>query len=209
MSRTVDLFECSHQLETIDMPDADVRFTHRFYRPPQSDHLRETLLSETSWRHEKITIFGRQCWQPRLMSWHGDPESRYSYSGLTLAPNAWTPTLSRIRQDIEEATGHRFNSVLLNLYRNERDSMGWHSDDEPELGPDPVIASLSLGETRTFRFKHKTNAAQKPISLDLTDGSLLLMAGTTQRHWLHGIGKETRSKAPRINLTFRNIRQLR
>ena len=205
MSNIPDLFNTSGLLETLVMPDADVRFMRNFYAPPLSRQTMTVLLNETAWRQEKINLWGRQHWQPRLSAWHGDPSAHYSYSGITLLPQPWTDTLQKIKHDIEAVTGVGFNSVLLNLYRNEHDSMGWHSDDERELGTEPVIASLSLGETRTFKFKHKTRHEQKPLAIDLTDGSLLIMAGATQEFWLHGIGKERRYKGRRINLTFRNI----
>ena len=205
MNDTLDLFGASGGFETRAMPDADVRFMRHFYVPPLSRQYLAALLEETAWRQEKITLWGRQHWQPRLTAWHGDPGTDYSYSGITLLPQPWTALLQKIRCDIEAVTGTRFNSVLLNLYRNEHDSMGWHSDDERELGTAPVIASLSLGETRTFKFRHKTRREQKPLAIDLTDGSLLIMAGATQQFWLHGIDKVRQSKGRRINLTFRNI----
>jgi alkylated DNA repair dioxygenase AlkB len=151
-------------------------------------------------------LWNKEHLQPRLSAWHGDAGARYSYSGVMLEPHRWTDTLLRIKEDVEHATGQRFNSVLLNLYRNEGDSVGWHSDNETELGSRPVIASLSLGETRRFKLRHKTRKDQKTISLALTDGSLLVMSGTTQKFWRHAIDKEREPKDARINLTFRNIR---
>ena len=205
MDGTLSLFDAIPALDTIPMIDADVKFIRTFYRGPESRLLMDALLQEIAWRQETIVLWGKRYLQPRLSAWYGDPDSRYRYSGMTLQPQAWTETLQRIRANIEHATGQRYNSVLLNLYRNENDSMGWHSDDEPELGPAPVIASLSLGETRSFRFRHRTRKDQKRISMELTDGSLLLMAGSTQRCWQHAIDKEKRACGPRINLTFRKI----
>jgi alkylated DNA repair dioxygenase AlkB len=202
---TLELFDAQRAFEALRMTDAEVRYIREFYAPPLSRHYLDSLMYETPWRQEKISVWGKQHLQPRLTAWYGDPGTDYAYSGIVLATQSWTPTLRRIKSDIEAATGYCFNSVLLNLYRNEFDSVGWHSDDEPELGNAPVIASLSLGETRTFKFRHKTSSAQKPVSIALTDGCLLLMAGTTQRYWQHGIDKERRHKGPRINLTFRSI----
>jgi alkylated DNA repair dioxygenase AlkB len=201
-----DLFGASRQLEPLAVPDADLRFMHGFYPPDECAALLAALLEQTPWRQERIEVWGKVHDQPRLTSWHGDPGTDYTYSGVTLATCPWTPLLSRLRRDIEEATGHRYNSVLLNLYRNQHDGVGWHSDDERELGRLPVIASLSLGETRSFRLRHRERR-HAPVSIALTDGSLLLMAGATQRNWQHAIPKERRDKGPRINLTFRHIAQ--
>lgn len=205
MNDTLALFGDSSALEPMPMPDADVAFMPGFYRSPLTHELRNRLREEIPWQQQTIVIAGRERLQPRLSAWHGDPGSVYSYSGTRFEPHAWTATLLRIKADIEQATGHRFNSVLLNLYRNERDSMGWHSDNEPELGARPVIASLSLGTTRRFRFRHKNRKDQHAVSLPLNDGSLLVMAGMTQRFWRHAVERESEPKGERINLTFRNI----
>lgn len=208
MNDTLRLFD-DMAFEPIPLPDADVRFMPAFYRKPLSGQYMQALLDEVAWRQEKIVIAGQEHLQPRLSAWYGDAGSSYVYSGLKLEPHAWTVTLLRIREDIEVATGHRFNSVLVNLYRNEQDSVGWHSDDERVLGENPVIASLSLGETRVFKLKHKTKKDQKAVSMELADGSLLVMAGTTQTFWRHAVNKERAAKGPRINLTFRNVLSLK
>jgi alkylated DNA repair dioxygenase AlkB len=166
------------------------------------ERILQLLIAETAWRIEHITLWGKTHPQPRLTAWYGD--ASYRYSGMTLHPLPFTPLQLAIRQAVEHATGRRFNSVLLNYYRDENDSMGFHSDDETELGPDPAIASVSFGAPRTFILKHKR--LPKTIKLALGDGSLLLMAGTLQRHWRHGINKERTARGPRINLTFRHIR---
>jgi alkylated DNA repair dioxygenase AlkB len=201
------LFDAPGGWESIPVPDADLRVLPGFYRKPQTDAFMQRLLDETPWQQETITLWGKQHLQPRLSAWYGDPGSGYSYSGVVLAPHLWTETLACIKADVEAATGNRFNSVLLNLYRNENDSVGWHSDAEPELGSCPVIASLSLGEMRTFRLRHRLRKDLKPVLLDLTDGSLLLMAGKTQHCWQHAVMKERLPHGPRINLTFRMIVQ--
>jgi alkylated DNA repair dioxygenase AlkB len=140
-----------------------------------------------------------------LIAWYGDRGSTYTYSGITLTPLCWTELLLDIKRRVEVVAQASFNSVLLNYYRDNRDSMGFHSDDEPELGDRPAIASLSLGEERTLILKHKLNKLFKPMRLRLASGSLLLMKGQTQTCWKHGIAKETRRCGPRVNLTFRRI----
>ncbi|UYZ58528.1 alpha-ketoglutarate-dependent dioxygenase AlkB family protein [Hymenobacter latericus] len=189
------------------MPRADVRFNARFLPPADADALLRELTDGIAWRQEPIRLFGREVLQPRLIAWHGDAGAAYRYSGLQLQPAALTPTLHALRLRLQQATGATYNSVLLNLYRHGQDSMGWHADDEPELGPAPVIASLSLGATRRFRFRRRPNASFEaaPVSLDLPHGSLLLMQGPTQHNWQHALPKTARPVGPRINLTFRNI----
>lgn len=199
------LFESSYALEEITLADAELGFAEQFYSHEAADELFTILLNEIEWRQETIQVWGKSHLQPRLTAWHADPGTEYSYSGINLQAKNWTPTLLKIKDDIGVATGRQFNSVLLNLYRDQSDSMGWHSDDEPELGKNPVIASLSLGATRSFKLKHKTRSDQKILSIALAHGSLLLMAGSTQHHWLHGIAKQSQTIAPRINLTFRQI----
>ena len=200
-----DLFDDAVGLQPIPLPDGAMRCQRGFYRKPESAVLFTRLMEETDWRQETITLWGKAHLQPRLSAWYGDEGRGYSYSGVVLQPLPWTGTLLRIKADIEQATQCRFNSVLLNLYRNEHDSVGWHSDAEPELGPSPVIASLSLGETRSFRLRHRQRKDLKPLAIDLDDGSLLLMEGTTQHYWQHCVPKESGTRAPRINLTFRTI----
>jgi len=205
MNESLPLFDRPGGFEEIPMADADVRLMPALYRKPLSEQYLVRLLDEIAWRQEKIVLWGKEHMQPRLSAWYGDANSRYSYSGVALTPLPWTDTLTCIKEDIERASGHRFNSVLLNLYRDENDSVGWHSDAEPELGKMPVIASLSLGATRTFRLRHRTRKDLKPVSIELSDGSLLLMAGTTQRFWQHAVPKERTACSRRINLTFRTI----
>jgi alkylated DNA repair dioxygenase AlkB len=205
---TLDLFsefDDGRELESIAVIDADIRFARSFYSVAQADLYFDILLKETPWRQDAIEVWGKSHLQPRLTAWYGDPGAQYAYSGIKLQPLAWTTSLLAIKKDVEERSVCRFNSVLINLYRNEQDSVGWHSDDEAELGRDPVIGSLSLGETRTFKMRHKKNKRGKQLAIDLTHGSFLLMAGPTQRCWVHAIDKERTPKQPRINLTFRSI----
>lgn len=166
-----------------------------------NDAVLARLIGETGWRAESITLWGRQFLQPRLSAWQG--EKRYTYSGLTLAPQPFSALVLDIRHAVQQATGRQFNSVLLNYYRDGRDSMGLHSDDEAELGPEPAIASVSFGATRTFILRHKRS--KQTVRLDLDSGSLLFMSGGTQKNWVHGINKTSRPVGPRVNLTFRYI----
>lgn len=205
---TTDLFDADPRgLETLSLVDATIRFQHDFYAAPFCQAAMADLQADIPWQHAQITVFGKRCWQPRLVALAGDDGIRYTYSGLTLPTMPWTPLLQQIREDVQQASGHRFNSVLMNLYRNQHDSMGWHSDDEAALGPEPVIASLSFGATREFKLKHKTRADLKIVRLALTQGSLLLMAGSTQRCWKHAVEKTSTETGARINLTFRHSLQ--
>ena len=165
------------------------------------ESLLTTLTSELEWEQRHLVMFGKEVAEPRLSAWYGDEE--YTYSGITLAPRPMTPTLDRLRRLCEDRAGSRFNSVLANLYRNGHDSMGWHADDEPELGPEPVIASLSLGCTRRFRFRHRRD--REIVEHDLTGGSLLVMGGACQSAWMHAVPKQSRVTDARLNLTFRRI----
>lgn len=201
----LNLFDSRSELEKLQLPDADIGFILNFYDSATAKRHFDALLQEVPWRQDSIRIAGMERLQPRLTAWYGDAATHYTYSGLKLAPLPWSPLLSLIRSEVENACGRRFNSVLLNLYRNERDSVGWHSDDEPELGMAPFIASLSLGETRRFKLKHKHRKDAKTTAFDLEHGSLLLMGGATQENWLHAVEKESTVRNPRINLTFRTI----
>jgi alkylated DNA repair dioxygenase AlkB len=194
------------QLEHVPIQDAEVYCLRQLPLAEPADATMRHLIDETPWQAEKIVVWGKTFPQPRLIAWYGESGRDYTYSGIHLNPLPWTPRLLKIKARVEAVAGDAFNSVLLNYYRDHRDSMGLHSDDEPELGERPIIASLSLGEERTFILKHKSRAELKPVRLRLASGSLLLMKGETQRYWKHGIDKESRPCGPRINLTFRRIR---
>ena len=185
------------------MDDADVSYQSGWLTEAHSDALFEELKDSLAWRQDSITLFGKSHLVPRLQAWYGEPEAAYQYSGIPLEPLAWTSALRKLKQKSEMTAGAQFNSVLANWYRHGQDSMGMHSDDEVQLGPTPVIASISLGETRTLIFKHKRTNQRHTI--DLAHGSLLIMAGSTQNNWNHGINKTTRKISGRINLTFRWI----
>ena len=195
------MFNPNSSLTPIPIPDGELLWLEQLPLGQGNDEVLSRLIAETAWRAESITLWGKQHLQPRLTAWHG--EARYSYSGLDLEPLPFTPLLLGIKAAVESVSGHAFNSVLLNYYRDGRDSMGMHSDDEPELGRNPVIASVSFGAIRTFILRHRRT--KQTVKLDLTSGSLLLMRGTTQHFWLHGINKSVRVTGPRVNLTFRFI----
>jgi alkylated DNA repair dioxygenase AlkB len=197
----MDLFTSSKILTPIPVADGELSFLEQLPLSLPNGEVLARLIDETGWRSETVTVWGKQHPQPRLTAWHGD--AAYTYSGLRLEPLPFTPLQQEIREAVEAASGRRFNSVLLNYYRDGRDSMGMHSDNEPELGAEPAIASVSFGATRTFLLQHK--ASKERIRIDLTDGSLLLMAGSLQKNWTHGINKITRNVGPRVNLTFRLI----
>ena len=166
-----------------------------------ADRLLDALMTAIDWRQEVATVMGRRVPIPRLTAWHG--EAGYVYSGIAMAPAAWTPPLLELKRCAEAHARQTFNSVLHNLYRDTRDSVSWHADNEPGLGRNPVIASLSLGATRRFQLKHRGSGER--IAIDLTHGSCLIMAGATQHHWLHQLPKTARPVGPRINLTFRRM----
>ncbi|MGI0488051.1 alpha-ketoglutarate-dependent dioxygenase AlkB family protein [Pantanalinema rosaneae CENA516] len=186
----------------LQLPDADIQFYPTLLDQVYSNRAFTELTQTIDWRQDRITIYGRSVLQPRLTAWYGDPGKVYTYSGITMVPSPWTDLLLNLKAIVESVTDVRFNSVLLNLYRDGNDSMGWHSDDEPELGKNPVIGSLSLGGTRRFLLRHRSQKTWKH-QLELTSGSFLLMQGTTQQYWQHHIPKTKRPVPPRINLTFR------
>ncbi len=183
--------------------DGELYLHKQFYSLSESDLLFTQLNTDLSWQEESIFIYGRWVKVPRLMCWYGDPDARYSYSGVTHEPLPWHPLLQTIREAIQQYCNCPFNSVLANMYRDGNDSMGCHADDEKELGVNPTIASLSLGEPRIFRVHHKKR--KEKLDLTLGHGDLLVMAGTLQHHWMHSVPKTKQIKTPRINLTFRQI----
>lgn len=166
--------------------------------------LMDAVLQEVSWRNDKISMFGKTMEQPRKVAWYGDKGISYTYSGIQMVTQQWTPTLNSLKNDIAKKTGYHFNSVLLNLYRNGEDYMSWHSDDEKELGENPVIASLSLGVARDFFIRSKQDKKCK-VKLLLESGSLLMMQGQIQKNWQHMLPKRKKIHEARLNLTFRNI----
>jgi alkylated DNA repair dioxygenase AlkB len=188
----------------LGLVDGEARLWPTALAAQDASHLFDTLRDGIRWQQEEIMIFGQRRRVPRLVAWHGDPGARYRYSGTDHDPEPWTPGLERIRARVRELSGMEFNAVLLNRYRDGRDGMGWHADDEPELGRDPVIASVSLGAPRRFCLRHRRRRDLK-LDLELPHGSLLVMAGPTQHHWLHALPKSRRPVGERINLTFRRV----
>jgi alkylated DNA repair dioxygenase AlkB len=183
--------------------DGLVTYDPYFLEPGIADGLFAQLLSAAAWKQDEIRMYGRVIPVPRLTAWYGEPDASYTYSGIRNAPNNWIEPLEILRQRLCEATQVSFNSVLLNLYRNGKDSLSWHADDEPELGQQPIIASISLGASRTFQLQHRVDG--EALSVVLEHGSLLLMSGLTQSFWKHQVPKERGVSGERINLTFRNV----
>lgn len=192
------------QGEQLPMSDAEVILYRNFFDRNESDQIFYDLHNTISWTQEVTKLFGKQVNLPRLTAWYGDPGKSYCYSKIKMEPILWSPTLIKIKSKIEALINTQFNSVLLNLYRDGKDSVAWHSDDEPELGKNPVIASVSFGATRRFMFRNKTQKELK-YEIELTHGSFLLMTGATQHYWQHQIPKTNRLMQPRINLTFRKV----
>jgi alkylated DNA repair dioxygenase AlkB len=200
-----DLFTLDRQFEPIPMPDADVSILHGMETPLPYNQMLRKLIDDTIWRQENVRIYGKEYQQPRLVSLYGDPGKQYDYSGISLQPFPWTDLLREIKRRIEDCTEETFNAVFLNLYRDHNDSMGFHSDDEKELGKNPVIASVTFGATRTFLLKHKFKKELPLVKVPLEAGTVLLMKGETQHNWKHGINKQTAPCGPRVNLTFRTV----
>lgn len=187
------------------MENNDFILIHNFIDGAVSNNYLEILKREINWRQDKFKIFGKVLDVPRLTAWYGDNGLKYSYSGLSLIANGWHPKVEEIKNKVESNYHVDFNSVLINYYRDNNDSMGWHSDAEKELGTNPIIGIVSLGETRSLQFKHKRDKSIKSFSLELSNGSLLIMGSDVQHNWLHQIPKSKRILGERISLTFRKI----
>ena len=190
---------------SFDLPNASIEYYPNFFEVLQSEQLFTKLLNEIPWQLDNITIFGKTHPQPRLTALFGNEGKPYSYSNIVMQPHPWNPILMFIKTEIETICDENFTTVLLNLYRDGRDSNGWHADNEKELGRNPVIASVSFGAERSFHLKHNSipDAKQK---ITLENGSLLIMKGETQHFWKHQIPKTTKPIGSRINLTFRIIK---
>lgn len=183
--------------------DGELFLVAGFYPQERAATLFADLLRQIDWRQEQLKIYGRIVDVPRLMAWYGDAGAHYRYSGVDHEPLPWITPLSAIRQDIEKFCLTSFNSVMANLYRDGRDSMGCHADNERELGNNPLIASVSFGERRMLRFRHNQN--RQRIDIELGAGDLLIMSGSLQQDWKHELPKTRLAKKARINLTFRTI----
>lgn len=188
-----------------DLPSAEIIYYPSFFDTADAETIFNELLNTIPWQQDKIKVYGKVHSQPRLTALFGNDGKSYSYSNITMQPQPWTILLQKIKSKIEEVVDADFSTVLLNLYRDGRDSNGWHADDEKELGQNPIIASVSFGAERYFHLKHKSNKDLKQKIL-LENGSLLIMKGPTQHNWLHQIPKTTKSITQRINLTFRIIK---
>jgi alkylated DNA repair dioxygenase AlkB len=187
-----------------DLPDAAIELHEHFFDAQESGSIMQALISEIDWKQYQIKIFGKTLDQPRLTAYYGEDHPYYAYSNIKLQPIPFTPILLSIKNKIETLTLEKFNGVLLNYYRNGDDSMGWHADDEKELGTNPVIASLSFGASRNFQLQHSLDKSISKATIVLNDASLLIMKGVTQHFWKHQIPKQ-KNTGPRINLTFRKI----
>jgi alkylated DNA repair dioxygenase AlkB len=206
----MDLFSTEGQektFELISLQDGEILFMRNFFTSSEAKNYFELLQNNINWKQEEVKFYGKTFPVPRKTAWYGYEGFNYSYSGITCFPEIWTKELLEIKKEIEKfIPDEDFTSVLLNLYNNGNDKMGWHADDEKELGINPTIASVSLGETRRFDIKHKQNP-ELHYKFELTSGSLLIMRGALQHHWVHQIPAQKKVKDPRINLTFRTIKK--
>ena len=189
----------------IKADNLSVEYIENFFDFDQSQLYMKHLTNDIKWKREKIRMWGKEIVTKKRIAWYADEGKSYTYSGSTFHPDQWNELLLEIKKYVEQYIKFQFNSVLLNEYPNGKVGMGWHSDNERELGIDPIIASLSFGANRDFIFKHKTNKSYENIKIHLKSGSLLLMLGSTQHHWKHSLPKRLKVREPRINLTFRKI----
>lgn len=199
-----NLFEVNNEPRDIITNDGLARYYPSVFF--DSKVLFKKIKKEITWQQDTITMYGKTHNVPRLQTFIGDPETNYSYSGIKLSTNAWTSTTIEIRHQLSKMFNSQFNCCLCNNYRNGKDYVAWHSDDEPELGLNPVIASVSLGQERVIEFRHKKDKSKEKIRLNLESGSVLLMSGSLQHHWQHQLIKTAKPVAARINLTYRYIR---
>ncbi len=201
----MDLF--SQKKQHFKLPNAELIYVPDFFSKQESDSYFKIIETETNWQQDDITIFGKTYKQPRLTALFGETNQPYGYSNIVMHPESFTQSLQILKEKVEEFTNYRFNTLLVNLYRDGNDSNGWHADNEKELGKNPVIASVSFGEARPFHFKHRTIKEQR-YKLTLEHGSLLIMKGEMQHYWLHQIAKTKKEIKPRINLTFRRLESI-
>ena len=187
----------------VHLKDGELLYYPHFFPPEEADRYFHSLLSTIDWKQEGMMMYGKPVLFPRLMAWYGDEGSSYAFSGKRYEPAAWTKELLEIKAAVAAISGGGFNSVLLNRYRNGNDSMGWHADNEPELGVDPLIASVNFGATRRFLMRHKYEGLKYEV--ELTHGALLVMRGRMQHFWEHQVPKTKKEVGERLNLTFRKI----
>lgn len=211
MTDQLNLFGGANERQTngrdknvVQIDNGEYVYLPSFFSRPEADEYLNELKDNILWKQESMNMYGKQVNFPRLTAWYGNNDKPYSFSGITLNPNPWTETLLIIKSKIETKANVSFNSVLLNRYRNGNDSISWHTDAEPELGSNPVIASVNFGATRKFQLRHiKT---KEKIEIELTHGSLLIMQGELQHFWQHQVPKTSKVVSERINLTFRVIK---
>lgn len=188
-----------------NLPDATIVYYPHFFDEKEADAIFDQLKTTIPWQQDNIRVFGKTHPQPRLTALFGNEGKSYAYSNIKMQPHPWNPILQKIKSQIETVIDINFSTVLLNLYRDGKDSNGWHADNEKELGSNPIIASVSFGSERVFQLKHNSISGLKQNIL-LENGSLLIMKGTTQQYWKHQIPKTTKPIGSRINLTFRVIK---
>lgn len=198
----MDLFNTATEQNILPY-DGEVIYYGHVVSEDKAKQYHNVLLQEIPWQHDEALIYGKRIITKRKVAWYGDDSYNYTYSKTTKTALPWTKTLLELKELVENNCGTKFNSCLLNLYHDGDEGMAWHSDDEKALGKNTVIGSLSFGAVRKFSFKHKQTGEKRELILD--NGSLLVMKGTTQTHWLHRLPKSTKIKHPRINLTFRTI----
>lgn len=204
-TKSADLI-AHNECYVLPMQDAHVEYYPNWLKTKHANDLLHYFVAQLAWQQPSLQLYGKEHKIPRLQAWYGDPNTEYEYSRLKMQPLAWDARLAKMKQACEQKCQVRFNSVLANYYRHGNDSMGMHADNEPELGEQPVIASVSLGQTRRFSFKH--NQSKETQRIQLEHGSLLIMKGTTQQHWQHGINKSRTQLGPRLNFTFRWVSQI-
>tara|TARA_B100000780_G_C21114253_1_gene450616 strand:- start:1565 stop:2170 length:606 start_codon:yes stop_codon:yes gene_type:complete len=200
----MDLFSSNKDFEEILLSPAKADLYPNFLSKEQADYLLKSLINNTAWKQEEITFMGKVSPIPRLTCWYSKENREYTYSGIKVLPVPFPEAIKRLNKLVEEKSGYKFNSVLLNLYRNGDDKVSWHADDEKSLGKEINIASISVGAERDFQFKSKHNPKEKEV-INLSHGSLLVMHSPIQDHWLHQIPVRKRVSEPRINLTFRFV----
>jgi alkylated DNA repair dioxygenase AlkB len=189
----------------LNLPDAEIIYYPHFFDKKEADAIFAQLTNDIPWQQDDIRVFGKIHPQPRLTALFGNEGKPYSYSNIKMQPHPWNPLLQKIKSLVESVSDTNFTTVLLNQYRDGKDSNGWHADNEKELGTNPIIASVSFGAERIFQLKHNSISGLKQNIL-LEHGSLLLMKGTTQHFWKHQIPKTAKPIGSRINLTFRVIK---
>lgn len=193
---------CRESVELLPFDGSAVLY-HNFIDSSRAGESFERLIHETTWEERDIVVFGKRYREPRLSTWHSAPNIIYTYSGIRRIPQPWTPLLEELREECANTAGTTFNAVLVNLYRNGGDGVGWHADNEASNGKNPTIGSLSLGASRRFDFRHRET--KETIRVQLDPGSLLIMSGLSQHCWVHQLPRTTRVSEPRINLTFRHV----